>query len=183
MRSYSTLMKSLVFAAAATLMMLLCAEAAALDGHQDRKGPFAGLGVGGGAAILGDEVGGEFMFDGQLGGGATKWLTFGLDVDARMQNVDGNTNWALVPGIESNIFLGESIFLRLGIGIGFFWPEDLGALSKDFTFAFNGGLGVGYEFFLSSNVALSLGVEADYFVIDDMDDLVTIGFVIGLRFY
>ena len=164
-------------------LMAAAVDASALDGHQDRKGPFAGLGLGGGAAIIGDEVGGEFMFDGQVGGGATKWLTFALDLDVRLQLVDGSKNWAVVPGPEINIFLGGSFFLRAGIGLGFMFPEEDDIISKDFTFAFDGGVGVGYEFFMTSNVALNLAIEADYFIIDDLDNLTTVGFTMGLRFY
>lgn len=158
-------------------------DASALDGHRDRKGPFAGLGLGGGAAIIDGETGGEFMFDGQVGGGATRWLTFALDLDVRLQLVDGSKNWAVVPGPEINIFLGGNFFLRAGIGLGFMFPEDDDTISKDFTFAFDGGVGVGYEFFMSSNVALDLAIEADYFIIDDLENMVTVGFTMGLRFY
>lgn len=183
MRSSRKTTVLLVTLLTAGVLVLSSSAAHALDGYQDRKGPFAGFGVGGGAAVMGGEVGGEFMFDGQIGGGATRWLTFALDLDARLQMINEETNWAVVPGPEVNIFLGGNFFIRIGVGLGFIMPENDDTISKDFTFAFNGNLGIGYEFFMTSNVALDLAIESDYFAIDNLDDLVTFGFTMGLRFY
>jgi len=123
------------------------------------------------------------MFDAQIGGGASKHLTFALDLDTRLQLVDGNKAWAVVPGPEANIFLGDNFFIRVGVGLGFVFPELEPTRDEDFTFAFDGNLGVGYEFFLSSNVALDIAIEADYFVVDDLADIITAGFTMGLRLY
>jgi hypothetical protein len=171
--------------AALTALVLLsqAADAAALDGYRDRKGAFMGLGAGGGAAIQDGEVGGEVAFDFKLGGGAAKWLTLSLDLDLRMQHVSGFTNWLFSPGPQLDIFILNALFVSAGVGIAFVFPDDALKPDDDFTMGFDGMIGLGYEFFLGSNVALDVGIEGDVIVIDDMEDAYTVGVWLGLRYY
>jgi hypothetical protein len=159
------------------------ADAAALDGYQDRRGLFSGLGVGGSAAIQGGSVGGEAGFHAQIGGGATKRLTLALDIDTRVQIVDGRTSWMLVPGPQLDVFLLESLFVSAGVGLAFVFPDADLLPDKELVFGFDGMLGLGFEFFVGSDVAIDLGVEGDVIVIDAMDDAFTVGFWLGFRYY
>ena len=175
------IVKCVAFAVAA-LSLLVAADAAALDGYQDRRGMFAGVGIGGGAAIQNDKVGGDMLLDVQIGGAPNKRVTFALDVDVRFQLVDGNSNWYLVPGPEFNFFLSDAIFMRLAAGLAFMFPEE-DVKGKSMTLGMDASLGVGYEFFVNSNWAIDLTVEGDYFLLDNIEDVVAIGFSIGMKFY
>lgn len=159
------------------------ADAAALDGYRDRKGPFMGLGVGGGAAIQGGEVGGEAGFDLQLGGGAAKWVTLSLDLDTRMQHISGFTNWMFVPGAQIDLFFLNALFVSAGVGIAFIFPDEDLMPDDDFAMGFDGMVGLGYEFFVGSDVAIDIGLEGDVFVIDGMDNSFAVGFWLGFRYY
>jgi hypothetical protein len=180
--------------AAAALALLVATPASALDAYRDRKGLFTGLDLGGGAAISGDEAGGEVLFDLVLGGGAADNLTLALDLDVRYQRFDADRrNWLVVPGPEVNWFVAGGLFLRAGVGLALTFvrgPEvaDVAMPGKkvednDFTLGFDGSLGLGYEFFVNSNLALSLALEGDYFLLDEQDDVFAVCFSMGLRYY
>ncbi len=163
-------------------------DAAALDGYRDRRGAFMGLGVGGGAAIQDGDVGGDAGFQLQIGGGAAKWLTISLNLDTRMQHVSGYTNWMFVPGPQIDVFILNALFVSAGVGIAFVFPDDEIAKAAlkpgdDLVMGFDGRVGVGYEFFLGSDVALDVGVEGDYFALDTLKDAIAVGFWLGFRYY
>lgn len=170
-------------AAVALGLLSQAADAAALDGYRDRRGPFMGLGLGGGAAIQGGEVGGEAGFDLGIGGGAAKWLTLSLDLDTRMEHVSGFTNWMFVPGVQVDFFFLDALFVRAGVGIAFVFPDDELMPDDDFAMGFDGMAGIGWEFFVGSDVAIDLGLEGDIIVIDDMEDVFAVGFWLGFRYY
>ena len=139
------------------------------------------------------ETGGEFLADLQLGGGATKRITLALDIDLRFQLMDQHQNWMVVPGPELNIFIIGGFFVRAGVGLAFVFVKqdaDEEALTpgkdpeaNDFELAFDGSIGLGYEFFTGSNLALGLAIEADYFAIGDKQDVISLGFAFGIRYY
>jgi len=167
------------------LLVALCAApqtASALDGYRDRSGVMGGLGIGGGAVVQEGDTGGEMMLDVQIGGGATKNITFALDVDLRLQLVDGNKTGLLVPGPELTFFITDGLFVRAGIGLGMIFAGSNGS-DDNFTLGFNGGGGIGYEFFTGADLALSMALEVDYFVIDNRPNVFAGGFWMGLRFY
>lgn len=179
---------------AAAIALALASPSTALDAHQDRRGLFSGISIGGGAAIVpGEDIGGEILFDFQLGGGATQDLTLALDVDVWFQLFDSYQNWLVVPGPELNYFLWEGLFVRVGFGmaLAFIRGEEVkdaptpgsDVEDNEFTLGFDAGLGLGYEFFATSNLAMGLAVEADYFLLDDVDDVVSVGFSFGIRYY
>ena len=167
----------------AVALFAVAFDAAALDGYRDRRGAFMGLGLGGGAAIQGGEVGGDAGFDLEIGGGAAKWLTISLDLDTRMQHVSGFTNWMFVPGVQVDFFILDALFLNAGVGIAFVFPDEELRPDDDFAMAFDGMVGIGYEFFVGSDVAIDLGLEGDVFVIDGMDNSFAVGIWLGFRYY
>jgi hypothetical protein len=180
--------------AVATLLVLAATPAAALDGYQDRKGLFSGVGLGGGAVLSDDETGGEFLFDLALGGGATADLTLALDLDIRYQRFDADRqNWMIVPGPQLDWFIAGGFFIRAGFGLALVFargPEvdDVvmpGKQVKDneFTLGFDASVGLGYEFFVNSNLALGLALEGDYYLLDELADVIGICFSLGLRYY
>lgn len=168
--------------------------AAALDAHQDRRGFFGGVGLGGGGVFSGSEPGGGILFDFQLGGGATRQLTLCLDTDLWIHVLEKNRNMLLTPGPEINYYFGDTgVFVRVGVGVAltFSWyesayfevpPGGKKPDNNDFRVGFDGSLGVGWEFFVGSNFALGIAVEADYVVLSG-DDIASIGFSLGLRHY
>jgi hypothetical protein len=176
------------------LVLAIASPAAALDAHQDRRGLFSGVSLGGGVAIEPEgSTGGEILLDVQLGGGATENLTVAFDLDVWFQLLDDHQNWIIVPGPEINFFVWEGLFFRVGFGMALTFIrgekfDDTAAQGKkvednDFTLGFDGALGLGYEFFANSNLAMGLAVETDYFVLDDVDDVVSVGFSFGIRYY
>ncbi|HUT77769.1 MAG TPA: hypothetical protein VM285_08795 [Polyangia bacterium] len=180
--------------AAATLLVLAATPARALDAYQDRKGLFSGVGLGGGAVLSDDEAGGEFLFDLTLGGGATADLTLALDLDIRYQRFDAERqDWMVVPGPQLDWFIAGGLFIRAGIGLALVFtkgPEvgDVPVPAKqvednDFTLGFDASLGLGYEFFANSNLALGLALEGDYYLLDELADIFGICFSLGLRYY
>ena len=170
-------------AVVAVAFFAMAFDASALDGYRDRKGAFMGVGVGGGAAIQGGEVGGEAGFDLEVGGGAAKWLTLSLDLDTRMQRVSDYTNWMFVPGVQVDFFILDALILSAGVGIAFVFPDEELMPDDDFAMGLNGMLGLGYEFFVGSNVAIDIGLEGDLFAIDGMDNSFAVGIWLGFRYY
>ncbi len=176
------------------LIVAIGSPASALDAYQDRRGFFSGVGIGGGGAFQDGDPGGALLLDFQLGGGATKNLTLDLDVDLCFHLMDNHRNFLITPGPEINYFFGETgIFIRGGIGMAltFTWydsvDEGISAGGKepednDFNIGFDGSIGVGWEFFATSNLAFGLAVEADYVVLKG-DDIIGIGFSLGLKYY
>ena len=166
------------------LIAAIGSPASALDGYQDRKGFFTGIGIGGGGAFQDHDPGGALLFDFQLGGGATKNLTLALDTDLWIQIMDGYKNVLLTPGPEVNYFFGDTgIFIRGGIGMAmtFFRPEAEG-VDNDFMLGFDVSAGMGWEFFGGSDIALGFAVESDYVIIEG-EDIISVGFVLSLKYY
>jgi hypothetical protein len=169
------------------------ASAFALDGYQDRRGLFTGIGLGGGAAFQGDERGGAMLIDLQLGGGAAKDLTFDLDLDVWFQLMDHHDNWMITPGPELNYFIAGGLFVRAGLGLAMVFitgekiKDDVPGGGKtseetDFTLGGDFSLGLGYEFFAGANLALGGVIEGDYVVLKG-DDVGSVNFGIELKYY
>jgi hypothetical protein len=180
----------MAMALAASLTALTFAgEASALDASKDRRGAFAGLGVGGGVAVEDGEPAGALMWDAQLGGGATNNLTLALDVDFWLQWYEHHRNFMVSPGPEVSYFIGDTgLYAQLGIGVGLktrvFEERDIATVedTREFDAGFDVGAAFGWEFFLSSNVALGLSIHADYVVIRP-ENLLMAGFSMALKYY
>lgn len=177
---------------AVVIFVGIASPAQALDAYRDRRGFFAGLGLGGGGAFQDGSPGGALLFDFQLGGGASENLTFALDTDIWFHLMDEHNNFLLTPGPEVNYFFGDSgVFVRAGIGMALTWvrldiDEDIpgaeGLDDTDFTIGFDSSVGVGWEFFGSSNWAFGLALEGDYIVLKG-DDIFSVGFAVNLKYY
>lgn len=182
--------KSACVLAVTAALLTIASSASALDAYQDRRGAFAGVGLGGGAAFQGGESAGELMLDFQIGGGANQNLTFALDVDLWWQLFQDHTNFIVTPGPEVEYFFGDSgIFLRLGVAMALLTrtedvKSEVGVTNKESTFdlGFDGTAGLGWEFFVNSNIAAGLSLDADYMVTPN-DDIVSAGVTLSLTYY
>jgi len=179
------------------LVLLASFDANALDLYQDRRGPFTGIGFGGGAAFQNGDPGGAFFGDLQVGGGASEHLTLNLDVDVWFQLMDTHKNWLVNPGPELTYFFGDTgLYARAGIAMAFVYTlkeskknsdvisGDTPKTTDDNEFNLGGDftLGFGYEFFMNSNLALDFGLEGDY-VLKDGSDIISAAFTLGIRYY
>lgn len=170
----------------ATLFLLNAKTAEALDAAKDRRGLFWGMGFGGNGDISIDdetEVGGGFNFDVQLGGGATRNLTLALDVDVAGVFFEHQQNIIFCPGPEINYFFGETgIFIRVGLAAVLSLVKMDGVKDDEFRAGFEVGAGVGWEFFVNSNLTLGVALELDYMV-RNKNDLMMFGFMFNLKYY
>ncbi len=152
----------LISATVTTLATLLLAAspAMALDGYQDRKGMFGGIGIGGGGGRtdvdnvdVGDGIG--IVAQGRVGGGINDRLTMDLSYTWFTRDRTGHG----LLGVGSNIFLTEELFLRLGVGLGrgVVTDADGNAETEDFSMGLFAGGGI--EFFLNSNMAAGFTVQ------------------------
>lgn len=176
--------KTVGFLIALGVLTTLGTSAHALQTYQDRKGLFFGMGLGGGGVfrIPSGDVGGEGIYDLQLGGGATSNLTLALDTDISVIGFDGLIALAIVPGPELTYFFGDTgLYLRGGLGAALtvFWVD---GGSGDFNAGFDADMGFGWEFFVRARFALFLGMEAGYTVLQG-DDHVNVGFMMGFKNY
>lgn len=173
----------LILGALACLMTLgsFTADASALDGYQDRKGLFVGVGLGGGVSLVeadpeGDVTGIDqgrkvgMHLHGILGGGASDNLVFGAEGNlwARTVYIEGQEDRTLEHyhmsfGGVLDYFLFENFYVEGGVGLAYgifdvernqdteFLYQELGLSAK---------FGGGFEFFVDSNIAL--GMRANY---------------------
>jgi hypothetical protein len=165
------------------VMMGIATTARALDKYQDRKGLFFGMGVGGGGAfrVPSGNMGGEGIFDFQLGAGATSNLTLSLDTDIAVLGFENEVDLSIVPGPEVSYFFGKTgLFVRGGLGaaLNVVWIGGNG----EFVAGFDVDAGFGWEFFVNSNFALGIALETGYTVRQD-DDNVMVGFMMGFKVY
>lgn len=164
-------------------------SAQALDGHKDRSGAFAGIGLGGGAGLEDGEVAGSLMWDAQVGGGATPHLTLALDVDFWLQWYEDHRNFMVTPGPELSYFIGDSgVYVQFGIGMALktrIFREQNSVVTEDvreFDVGFDMGAAVGWEFFASSNVAVGMNLGVDYVFVRP-ENLLMVGFAMTLKYY
>lgn len=188
--------------AALAVLMTAASAASALDAYQDRRGIYAGVGLGGGAAFQDGEPGGGVLLDLQIGGGATKRITLALDVDFWFQLMDRHDNWMITPGPEVTFFITDGLFVRAGVGMALTIiragdddeisagahtaPVQTGGektWENDFTIGFDGALAVGWEFFANSNLAIGLALEGDYVSLIDHPDVIVASFGLSLKHY
>lgn len=156
-------------------------NAMALDGYQDRKGPFIGVGLGGGVSLVeadpeGDVTGIDqgrkvgLHLHGIVGGGATDNLVFGAEANwwARTVYIEGKEDRALehhhlnFSGVL-DFFLFENFYVEGGMGMayGIFDVERNGTTEFRYQeLGLSAKMGAGFEFFTSSNVAI--GMRANY---------------------
>jgi len=175
-------MRKLVVAA----ILLSAPPALALDGYQDRRGLFAGLGFGGGfvapaAEGADNEVGERLML--RLGGGVAENITLDVsmdflfvpDIDARTISFWGGGSFYLVP----------QAFVRAAVGIANFSREvgPAGGVSDISKAGLGLFVGAGFEMFVNSELAagFTLGFERQQF--DDDQSLNVVSGLIGISWY
>jgi hypothetical protein len=162
--------------AAATVMLGSVSSAWALDGYRDRKGLLYGLTVGFGGSKPGDadrEMGVDVR--GRVGGGPAANITLDAELGYdRLIDVDASsiTGYAGV-----NFFLIDNLYLRGMGGIAHFSPDE----GKSETGLGVGG-GVGYEFFVNSDLAIGglLDYQKQFYKEFDVD---TFSFGVTLSMY
>ena len=141
-----------------------------------------GLGGGGAFRVPSGDVGGEGIYDFQLGGGATSQLILSLDTDISVLGFENEIDLSIVPGPEVTYFFGQTgLFLRGGLGAALtvVWID---GASGDFGAGFDFDVGFGWEFFVNSDLAIGLALEAGY-TVQQGNDNVLVGFMIGFKHY
>ena len=172
--------KRLILASTMALMLLtISTNAFALDGYQDRRGLFAGLGIGGGVGLVesdnesdtttgldnGRKLG--MHLHAIIGGGVTDNLVFGGEANWWIRTVQLGDNKLSHNHMSFNgvleYFLLDTIYLEVGAGLAYaifdaerqngdvFRYQELGLAVKG---------GAGFEFFVNSQIAM--GMHANY---------------------
>lgn len=160
---------------AALATLGVSANAFALDGYQDRRGVFAGLGLGGGVGLVQTDESGETTgIDGgrklgmhmsaMFGGGATKNLVIAGEANwwARSVYIDDDSlrHHHLSFNAVANLFLFNGFYLEGGGGLAYAIFDAQRAESsyryQELGLALKGGAGV--EFFLNSQIAMGMRV-------------------------
>jgi hypothetical protein len=153
----------------------------ALEGYQDRRGFFAGAGIGGGGVM--DQKDQKFGIRGQLnfGGGVSQDMLLDLVMGFWHFSLDKKANFIFTPGIEMSYFVHRNLFLKLGVSMGWrTWEENKKDKSK---LGMGFGLGTGAEFFMSSSTAFGVGLDYKYHVYPDIPDLHFIGLNANIKWY
>ena len=163
----------------AAALLLLCVtqtSAMALDGYQDRRGLFTGVGVGGGVGMVESEDGQTGVDSGRklglhlsalVGGGVHERLTVAGEASWWARNVLLNdyvlNHHHLSFNALANLFLLEGIFLEGGGGLAYAIYDTQTPDRPDFRYqelglSLKGG--AGFEFFVNSQIAV--GLKAGY---------------------
>ena len=158
----------------ALVILTWAAPAEAIDAWRDRRGLFAGLSFGGGQAAstftnsdTEDRTRMGLVFGGKIGGGITKWLTADLELLCwtRSEEVENTSTSSthLSTFLAGNLFLLDGIYLKGGGGLAQAWLETYNKTDKglsersDLGWGFMAGLG--YEFFVNADLALSVNCD------------------------
>lgn len=161
-------------------LCVVATNASALDSAYSRKGPFGGVGLGGGAALVSDDVAGDLGLSLQVGVGANEKMTVALNLDTRLQIGNEMVMGTIVPGPRVTFFLNKNFYIQSGIGLAFgisSEPEDKNVIGL------NIGANVGYEYFANTNLAAYFSAGAEYYLLNAADDLITFGIALGIRYY
>jgi len=169
--------------------------ASALDAWRDRRGPLAGIAVGGGAGVSetdenlqgGREGVGMFGLA-RAGGGLNERLTLDASVSwfyrpEKIKSLETTSSHVLVAA-AANFFFTKNLFARAGIGVG---PGTLADEYPDRTrevssWALGYLAGGGIEFFLNSDLAASFTVQYQQHVFSKVRFTGLVGFA-GLTWY
>ena len=169
--------------------------ASALDAWRDRRGPLAGIAIGGGAGVSetdaqlksGREGVGMFGLA-RAGGGLNERLTLEAAVSwyYRPEKISGlqTTSSHVLVAAAANFFVTEHVFARAGLGFG---PGTLADEYPDRTrevssWSLGYLAGGGLEFFLNSDMAASFTVQYQQHVYSKVTFQGLVGFA-GLTWY
>ncbi|MCA9690106.1 MAG: hypothetical protein R3A51_17435 [Nannocystaceae bacterium] len=137
-----------------------------IEGPQDRRGFFIGVGATFGATYMtpAQTFIPPLRADFIIGGGVTKRFTLGLDMFVGGYATGRPGSKVLFGGdVEATGFVWRGLYLRGGLG-GAGMPSTTGSLSA----GVGGKFGIGYEFWLNQTAAMSVDLSYDLrFVPDD----------------
>ena len=168
--------------ALSTLMVIgaLSAEALALDGYRDRRGVFYGLSLGGGSSKSnadGAESHLGLNLRARAGGGITQNLTLDTELGIHSSS-DANID-VLTLSLGSRYFINDGLYFHGGAGLSQMSGTGDSDVSETGLIA---SLGLGYEFFASSDLAISVGADFQHQVYDD-NNLQLIGINVSTTWY
>lgn len=157
------------------LTLTLSQSAFALDGYQDRRGLFAGVGVGGGVGLVDVDTNASTGIDqgrklglhlnGMVGGGVTDWLVLGGEANwwARTAYIGDNalSHNHMSFNTVANLFLLEGLFIEGGGGLAYAIFDTQGPSVdtlryQELGLALKGG--AGFEMFVNSQIAIGMKV-------------------------
>jgi hypothetical protein len=162
----------------ALAIMCVSGQAFALDGYQDRRKLFWGLGLGGGVGLVnaedpqdatgldqGRKLG--MHLSGVVGGGLTQNITLGGEVNlwsrqVRINDAELAHNHANFMAL-ANLFLIEGLHLEGGAGFAYGAYDTVRGSGQTTSYGEMGlalKAGAGFEFFVNSQIAI--GVRAGY---------------------
>lgn len=158
----------------ASIILLFSAQAFALSGYKDRRGPFLGVGLGGGPGAVhvdddqfstGLDEGGQLGFHLQAiaGGGVNKYVTLGAELNSWIRTVAvqearlNHQHWSL--NAAADFFIIDGVFLGAGAGLAYAFSDATRQnlerrRYQELGLALKGA--AGYEFFLNGTVAAGL---------------------------
>lgn len=135
-----------------------------IEGAQDRRGFFVGAGVAfGGTFFYYDDFIPASRIDIALGGGVTKRFTLGANLHMTPYLQRG-VGVAFGGDIEGTGYLWRGLYLRGGLGASAVPKRDATRPDDDekgLTVGLGGAFGAGYEFWLNSTAAMSVGLTYD----------------------
>ncbi|MBN2342109.1 MAG: hypothetical protein JXX29_11090 [Deltaproteobacteria bacterium] len=167
-----------------TATLLMAAQSAmALDAAYSRKGPFTGIGFGGGGAVIMNEDtagAGDLALNLQLGLGASEKLTVSLNLDNRLQIGNDLAQGMIVPGPRFAIFLSKNLYISAGVGLALAISAEP---NNDNAVGMDAGLSVGYEHFVNTNIAAYISGGVEYFLLNEASDTMVFMLGLGIRYY
>ncbi len=169
--------------------------AEALDAWRDRRGPFAGIGVGGGAGVSetdhdlrGERQGVGLFGMARAGGGITRRLTMDVSLGWMGRGffffVMSTTEIYMLVAAATNVFLTDEVFVRGGLGVarGTLADEHPDKTNEVSAFSLGYLAGGGIEFFLNADLAASFTVQFQQHLFSDVRYTGVHGFA-GLTWY
>ena len=156
----------------ALLLLLTTSQAVALDGYEDRRGLFGGIGIGGGVGLVNSPEGETGIDSGRkvgmhlhgiIGGGARKDLVFGAEGNWWLRTVQLGDN-ALEHHHLSfngvvNYFILDAFYLDGGVGMAYTIYDaqrDNQQVLRYQELGLSAKAGAGFEFFVNSNTAIGM---------------------------
>lgn len=168
--------RSLTLALTLLSLAALSSSALALDGFRDRRGLFFGLQLGGsGVQTDLDQSKRRLGLNARLrvGGGVSQQLTLDAEYGFNLHSDDPSTrqvhNWT----VNAHYFPVKDygFFLRLGGGMALayddFSPSSTMNAHSDSSLGLGGHAGLGYEFFVNSDLAVGLMADFQYQSFDE----------------
>lgn len=171
----------------ASTILLTSAQASALSGYKDRRGPFLGFGLGGGLGAVhvddehfttGLDEGGQpgFHLQAVAGGGVNKVVVLGAELNTWIRTVSvqearlNHQHWSL--NAAADFFIIDGFFLGAGAGLAYAFSDATRQNAEkrryqEMGLALKGA--AGYEFFLNGTVAAGLRLSYTRHIYQNVD--------------